>query len=135
MTSPVVAVFARVGNPFTDNGGMTAIRAKCPSCGVVDLTPADISLHLHPSGPLGSYRFVCPVCDEEVDKRADRRTVELLLAAGVEPGPKEPAAFEPPLPFEDWSPDPLAAPFTLDDAIAFHFLLRDDVAVSELLSA
>lgn len=134
MTSPVVAVSARVGDGATDNAGMTAIRAKCPSCGVVDLSPADISLHLHPSGPLGSYRFVCPQCDEEVDKRADRRTVELLLAAGVEPGPKQPATFEPPLPFEDWSPDPLAAPFTLDDVIEFHFLLESDVAISQLLS-
>lgn len=134
MTSPVVAVFARVGAGDTDTPRMTAIRAKCPSCGVVDLSPADISLHLHPSGPLGSYRFVCPVCDEEVDKRADRRTVELLLAAGVEPGPKQPAVFEPPLPFEDWSPDPLAAPFTLDDVIEFHFLLESDGAISQLLS-
>lgn len=113
-------------------GGMTTIRAKCPSCGAVDLAAGDISLHLHPSGPLGSYRFDCPSCGEEVDKPADRKTVELLIAAGVEPGPKDGPKVAP-LPFEDWSPDPTAPPFTLDDVIAFHFLLEDEVAIAELL--
>lgn len=115
---------------------MTSIRAKCPSCGVVDLPAEDISLHLHPSGARGAFRFICPECTTVVDRPASRKTVALLIAAGVPAtGPEdETTTFDPELPFEDWSPDPTARPFTLDDVIAFHFLLEDDVAIAEMLA-
>ena len=114
---------------------MTTIRTKCPTCGDVDMAADDISLHLTPSGERGAYGFVCPECSVEVHKPANRRTVALLIAAGVEPLPLEDeVAQEPVLAFEDLSPRPEATAFTLDDVIAFHFLLEDDAALAELLT-
>lgn len=115
---------------------MTSIRAKCPSCGVVDLPAEDIALDLHPSGARGAFRFICPECTTVVDRPASRKTVALLLAAGVPVtgGIDQEQTIGSELPFEDWSPDPTARPFTLDDVIAFHFLLEDDVAIAEMLA-
>jgi hypothetical protein len=115
---------------------MTTIRTKCPTCGDVDMAADEISLHLTASGERGAYGFVCPECSVEVNKPANRKTVALLIAAGVEPLPLEDdegmdAAA---LAFEDLNPRPEATAFTLDDVIAFHFLLDDDAAVAELLS-
>jgi hypothetical protein len=90
-----------------------------------------MSLHLHPSGDRGAYRFTCPECREEVNKPASRKTVAVLIAAGVETSARTEQELElPELPFEDRGPDPAAAPFTLDDVIAFHFALRDDEAIA-----
>ena len=41
---------------------MTAIRAKCPTCGHVDLAANEISLLLHASGDTGMFGFTCPEC-------------------------------------------------------------------------
>lgn len=91
----------------------------------------EMSLHLHPSGDRGAYRFTCPECREEVNKPASRKTVAVLIAAGVETAARtEQELVLPELPFEDRGPDPDAAAFTLDDVIAFHFELRDDEAIA-----
>src|SRR3712207_8608226 len=104
---------------------MTTIRTKCPACGDVDLGADAISMTLAPSGDHGEYAFTCPECMADVTKPASRRTAALLIAAGVEPS--EMLERTPPVPiaFEDLSPTPDAAAFTLDDVIAFHFLLAD----------
>ncbi|HYU58967.1 MAG TPA: hypothetical protein VEO00_13105 [Actinomycetota bacterium] len=60
---------------------MTTIRTTCPSCGEVDMTPERIVLAIRPEG--SAYRFDCPLCEEQVEKRADRKVVALLLSAGV----------------------------------------------------
>jgi len=136
MTSPVFAVFAGLDRPSPDTkGDMASIRAQCTSCGVVDLSADEISLHLHPSGARGAYRFTCPECHSENDRPANQETVALLLAIGVETFRKqpEPAVVNSTLPLEDRSPDPVAGPLTLDDVITFHFLLENDVAIEELL--
>jgi hypothetical protein len=94
-----------------------------------------ISLHLDASGDRGEYGFTCPECYSPVTKPANRKAVALLIAAGVEPTPVEDEVpAEPVLGYDDLSPMPDAAPFTLDDVIVFHFLLEDEVAVAELLS-
>jgi len=98
----------------------------------MDLTPDEMSLFLTPSGDRGSYSFTCPECSQEVDRPASRKTVALLIAAGVEPT-SMPEAPELDLPSEDRSPDPDAPPLTLDDLIELHFQLQDDLALSELL--
>jgi hypothetical protein len=55
----------------------------------------------------------------------------VLIAAGVETAARtEQELVLPELPFEDRGPDLDAAPFTLDDVIAFHFELRDDEAIA-----
>lgn len=118
--------------PSADKADMTAIRVKCPSCGEVDLATDEMTLFLAPTGDRGAYSFTCPDCSREVDRPASRKTVALLVAAGVETTPM-PAEPELDLPFEDRSPDPDAPPFTLDDLIELHFLLQGDVELAELL--
>lgn len=121
---------------MTDDVGMTAIRTKCPTCGDVKLAAHDLSLYLTPAGDRGSYSFICPECSSEVDRPASRKTVSLLIAAGVEPasrGGLAPAVAADALPLGDRSPDAAAPPFTTDDLIAFHFLLEDDAAIAEQL--
>lgn len=96
----------------------------------------EISLRLDASGDRGEYGFVCPGCSDPVSKPANRKTVALLIAAGVEPALTDAADMieRPVLPIEDRGPDPVARAFTLDDVIAFHYLLQDDSAISELFS-
>lgn len=103
-----------------------------------------ISLVLDSGTEQGAYAFTCPECFAEVSKPASRKTVALLIAAGVEPAdtiasddrlddghPQVPVEWL--LAAQDRSPDPEAAPLSLDDLIGFHFLLEDDVAVAEML--
>lgn len=90
----------------------------------------EMSLHLHPSGDRGAYRFTCPECREEVNKPASRKTVAVLIAAGVETSRMDEDLEVPQLPLEDRGSDPEAAAFTLDDLIAFHFALQDDDAIA-----
>ena len=111
---------------------MTTIRTKCPACGDVDLGADAITMTLAPSGDQGEYQFTCPVCFDDVTKPASRRTAALLIAAGVEPTEMaEAAPLAEPMADEDLSPYPGLPAFTLDDAIVFHFLLDDDVAIAE----
>ena len=93
----------------------------------------EISLVLDASGDRGEYGFICPVCCDPVTKPANRKTVALLIAAGVEPttGDIDRELPRRSLPPEDLGPDPDAAPLTLDDLIAFHFLLDDEHAIAE----
>ncbi len=97
----------------------------------MDLAPDEMSLFLTPSGDRGSYAFTCPECNLDVDRPANRKTVALLIAAGVEPSPM-PKDLD--LPPEDRSPDPDAPSFTLDDLIELHFQLQGDLALAERLS-
>ena len=119
-----------------DTPSMTPIRTRCPACGEVDMVADEISLVLEASGDRGEYGFVCPSCSDPVSKPANRKTVALLIAAGVEPsvGDIDHAVPNRTLPVEDLGPDPDAAAFTLDDLIAFHFLLEDEQAITESLA-
>src|SRR5215212_3687031 len=110
---------------------MTTIRTQCPNCGNVDLGADAIQMSLAPGGDEGEYAFTCPVCVAFVTKPASRRTAALLIAAGVEPSEIAERAAEPSIEFEDHSPNPGASALNLDDLIAFHFLLEDDVAIAE----
>ncbi len=62
---------------------MTTIKASCPSCGEVELTPADVSLMVCSHAPLSYYAFTCPGCADEVRKPADDHVVSLLVSGGV----------------------------------------------------
>src|SRR3989442_14790910 len=62
---------------------MTTIRTTCPRCGEVDMGPEAILLSVRQNGREGSYRFTCPNCADDVEKRADRKIVALLVSAGV----------------------------------------------------
>ncbi len=101
---------------------MTTIRATCPTCGEVGLTPDEIDLRVDPAGSDPSYyAFNCPMCVTVVRKPADDRIVRLLASGGVEirqlinpsarrPGPK----------------------LVHDDLIDFHNLLGTDDWFDEL---
>ena len=104
---------------------MATIRASCANCGDVQLTTADVTVRMCVSTDEGEYRFECPLCEDLVVRHAEQRTIDLLLAAGVE--------------FVTWSlPAELfearsGAPITHDDLIDFHRVLADDEAVATLL--
>ena len=117
---------------------MTTIRTTCPTCGEVDMGAAAISLRLSGASGSAAYEFTCPECRSEVSKRANRKTVALLVAAGVEvrrlnASPVHERPVDGMLPDDDLSPLPDAPSFTVDDLIAFHFVLEDDSAIERLL--
>lgn len=103
---------------------MTTIRATCPTCGEVGLTPEEVDLRVDPDGDAPAYyAFDCPLCHEVVRKPADNRIVRLLASGGVEV--RRLVAV---------SPRPAGPPLTHDDLIDFHSLLRTDHWFDELRS-
>jgi len=62
---------------------MTTIKASCPTCGEVELTPADLSLMVCSHAPLSYYAFDCASCGDLVRKPADDHVVSLLVSGGV----------------------------------------------------
>lgn len=88
-----------------------------------------------------TYAFTCTSCCEIVEKPADRKTVAILVSAGVDPGTPGTTTLEeiawPAFDRDDieplgWLAD--APALTLDDVIDFHFLLLDDVWLEETLT-
>src|SRR5438132_3894591 len=83
--APTRRVPLKVTPRATDSSGeMTTIRTTCPRCGEVDMGPEAILLSVRQDGREGSYRFTCPQCADDVEKRADRKIVALLVSAGVD---------------------------------------------------
>jgi len=62
---------------------MTTIKASCPTCGDVDLKPADLRLVVCTRPEWSTYAFDCPACEDEVKKPADQEVVSLLISGGV----------------------------------------------------
>ena len=89
-----------------------------------------VLLTLHGDSGEGTYSFVCPVCEDVIEKPADRKIVTLLRSAGVETSEGQPTAATAP---EESRPE--GPPFTLDDVIDFHFLLRQDDWFLRLMAA
>lgn len=102
------------------------------------MSPESILLSIRDRVGEGSYRFSCPGCMGTVQKPADRKVVALLLSAGVELDEREPEqatlqdiAEAPDQVTEQATEErPGGPPFTVDDLIAFHFLLKDDEKLS-----
>lgn len=63
---------------------MTTIKATCPVCGDVDLTPNDVRLTVADSAGWATYTFTCTECQDQIEKPADDEVVALLSSAGVE---------------------------------------------------
>lgn len=106
---------------------MTTIKATCPTCGEVSLTPDDIELRVDlQDGSRCYYSFTCPGCYWEVRKPADNRVVRLLESGGV-------AAL--PLPPADAGPRFDGPAITHDDLLDFHTLLRTDGWFDRLLES
>ena len=62
---------------------MTTIKATCPTCGDVDLTPGDVTVTVARELGWSTYSFTCGECADSVCKPADEETVRLLTGAGV----------------------------------------------------
>lgn len=64
---------------------MTTIKATCPDCGEVEMTPKDVTLSVYENEDVeGFYEFLCPVCEDVVQKPADKHVRTLLEAAHVD---------------------------------------------------
>ena len=97
---------------------MATIRASCPTCGDVELTTRDVSVHVCSDNNEGSYAFRCPLCRFAVSKPAETRIVDLLVSSGVRM-----AVWS--LPAELVEPRS-GAPISYDDLLEFHFALQQD---------
>ena len=107
---------------------MTTIKATCPTCGEVTLTPVDIDLRVDPHGvETSSYGFCCPHCTAQVRKPADERIVRLLVSGGVE-------ALAPHQGSDEAAHHTAAPPLVPDDLLDFHKLLQRDDWFDHLLS-
>ena len=62
---------------------MTTIKATCPMCGDVQLTPFEVTVTISDRTDLTCYAFECPTGHDEVRKPADDDVVALLLSGGV----------------------------------------------------
>ncbi|MBI1376101.1 MAG: hypothetical protein GC157_01240 [Frankiales bacterium] len=66
---------------------MATIKATCPMCGDVDLTPRQVRVRvieaISECDSRSSYVFGCPQCRTDVEKPADDEVVRLLTSAGV----------------------------------------------------
>ena len=62
---------------------MTTIKASCPSCGDVELTPQQVRLVVCSVKTWSYYAFTCTTCLEEIRKPAGRDVVALLISGGV----------------------------------------------------
>jgi hypothetical protein len=78
--------------------------------------PEAILLSVRQNGREGSYRFTCPSCEDDVEKRADRKIFDEPVEDPRGPLPTGPA-------------------FSIDDVIEFHYLLEDERYIEEFLAS
>jgi hypothetical protein len=62
---------------------MTTIKATCPVCGDIDLTPREVRLTVAEAAGWATYTFRCGRCQDYIEKTADDEVVALLTSAGV----------------------------------------------------
>ena len=106
---------------------MATIRASCPDCGDVELTTADVRVRVCLDDDRGEYRFTCPICSMVVVKPAEHRTIDLLVASGVQMDTWTlPAEL-----FETRS----GRQISHDDILDFYRMLNDEDATAAALSA
>lgn len=105
---------------------MTRIKAECPRCGNVRLSPTDVTVRVCTDGGAGAYRFRCPTCATASLHEASPAICALLRQAGCAE--------------ESWSlpaelaERPAGPTLTADDLLDFHLLLRNDDWTSALSS-
>jgi predicted RNA-binding Zn-ribbon protein involved in translation (DUF1610 family) len=105
-------------DPLREVPEMTTIKATCPDCGEISLTPEDMELRVVPGDDAASsYTFVCPDCGDRVRKPADERIVRLLISGGVPvvEGERNVEGPAPRFPFPA---------LTHDDLLDFHTLIE-----------
>ena len=99
--------------------------------------PEAILLSVRDDGREGSYRFTCPGCADDVEKRADRKIVALLVSAGVDiaQSDRDPLQAATLFDDEDERALPTGPAFSIDDVIEFHFLLQDDRYIQDFFAS
>ena len=100
--------------------------------------PEAILLYVRDDGREGSYRFTCPGCADDVEKRADRKIVALLVSAGVDIAQPDGVSSQAAMLFDDADPGrvtPAGPAFSIDDVIEFHFLLQDDRYIQDFFAS
>jgi hypothetical protein len=105
---------------MTKGPSETLIRATCQTCGDVELLVGDVQVLLCATTNEGTYAFRCPTCRLAVSKPADGRTIDVLIAAGVEL-----VVWDLPAELDEHHGGP---PISYDDLIDFHFLLQSGAA-------
>lgn len=103
---------------------MTTIKATCPGCGEVELTPDDIELRVCTHAPASYYIFECPSCSTPIQKPADDRVIQLLISGGVKA-----VVWELPSEVLEVHDGPA---FTKDDLLDFHLLLEQPTWFEQL---
>ncbi|HEX6419547.1 MAG TPA: hypothetical protein VFZ77_13690 [Acidimicrobiales bacterium] len=106
----------------------TLIRATCSDCGDVELGTGDVTVRMCEQTRTGTYVFRCPGCGGPVVRQTDRPTLDLLVSSGCRLEVWR-------IPAELSEPRPGGAPFSCDDLIDFHVLLRGDGWFHELLAS
>jgi len=95
---------------------MTWIEATCPNCGTVECTPDMFELSVCDHKEASYYTFTCPDCLEHVQKHAEARVIELLIAEGVAP-----VLWSLPLELLESHAGPV---LSVDDLLDFHIALE-----------
>jgi hypothetical protein len=106
---------------------LATVKASCPGCGDVELTTREVKVQVCKATEEGTYSFVCPACRLIVNKPAEERVIQLLIAAGV-------AVVNWDMPAELYEPKS-GAPITHDDLLAFHFALESDDWLDKAISS
>ena len=98
----------------------TIVKATCPTCGDVELTPADLELRIcSTTTDASTYLFTCTECEKVVVKSAsDHRIVTLLTSVGVPT-----ITWELPAELQETHDGP---PLTLDDLIDLRLALESE---------
>lgn len=98
---------------------VTTIKASCPTCGDVTLTPPDVRLVVCTVAAWSFYAFECTSCTQEVRKAATDDVVRLLRSGGIIPESWE-------VPAEALE-ERTGAPVGWDDVLDFTLALGRDV--------
>ena len=98
----------------------TIVKATCPSCGDIELAPADLELRVcATSSDASTYHFTCTECENVIVKSAsDSRIVTLLASVGVPT-----VHWELPAELSETHDGP---PLTLDDLIDLRLALESE---------
>lgn len=105
---------------------MTTIKASCPCCGDVELTPDQMRLVVCTKAEWSYYAFECPGCGDEVRKPADEEIVSLLISGGVDASPWHiPAEF-----FEEHT----GSTISYDDVLDFALWLDNHEPVTAAMA-
>lgn len=100
---------------------MATIKTSCPYCGDVDLHSAAVEMTICSYRVWSFYSFICPLCSQRVEKKADEQVIALLSGGGVR-------SISWHVPAEVLEPRP-AGTLTHDDLLDFHAALASSDAL------